>query len=64
MTRQLTSFDDGAMTLPAEELPDVAKAANEVVQEAGCSAAQLPHASPQRHGAVVGAPAGGWFATG
>ncbi len=27
-------FDDGAMTFPEEELPDVAKAAHEVVQEA------------------------------
>src|SRR6185436_13707488 len=28
------SFDSGAMTFPREELPDVAKAAQEVVQEA------------------------------
>lgn len=34
MTRYLISFDDGAMTFPEEELPDVAKAAREVVQEA------------------------------
>ena len=34
MTQYLISFDDGAMTFPEEELPDVAKAANEVVQEA------------------------------
>ncbi len=34
MTRYLISFDDGAMTFPEEELPDVAKAAHEVVQEA------------------------------
>ena len=34
MTRYLISFDDGAMTFPAEDLPDVAKAAHEVVQEA------------------------------
>jgi hypothetical protein len=34
MTRYLISFDDGAMTFPDEELPDVAKAAHEVVQEA------------------------------
>jgi hypothetical protein len=34
MTRYLISFDDGAMTFPEEELPDVARAAREVVQEA------------------------------
>jgi hypothetical protein len=32
MTRYLISFRDGAMTFPEEELPDVAKAAHEVVQ--------------------------------
>ena len=34
MTRYLISFDDGAMTFPEEDLPDVAKAAGEVVREA------------------------------
>src|SRR6266542_5812939 len=34
MTQYLISFDDGAMTFPEEELPDVAKAAHEVVREA------------------------------
>ena len=34
MTRYLISFDDGAMTFPEEDLPDVGKAAHEVVQEA------------------------------
>jgi hypothetical protein len=34
MRRYLISFDDGAMTFPEEELPDVDKAAHEVVQEA------------------------------
>jgi hypothetical protein len=34
MTRYLISFDDGAMTFPAEELPDVAEAAYAVVEEA------------------------------
>jgi hypothetical protein len=34
MTRYLISFDDGAMTFPQEELPDVAEAAHTVVQEA------------------------------
>ena len=34
MTRYLISFDDGAMTFPEEELPDVAEAAYAVVEEA------------------------------
>ena len=34
MARYLISFDDGWMTFPEEDLPDVAKAALEVVQEA------------------------------
>jgi hypothetical protein len=34
MTRYLISFDDGAMTFPAEDMPDVAEAAHKVVQEA------------------------------
>jgi hypothetical protein len=34
MTQYLISFDDGAMTFPEAELPDVAKAANAVAQEA------------------------------
>ena len=34
MTRYLISFDDGAMTFPEEDLPDVAKAAHDVVQQA------------------------------
>ena len=34
MARYLISFDDGAMTFPAAELPDVAEAAHRVVQEA------------------------------
>ena len=34
MTRYLISFNDGAMTFPEEDLPDVAKAAHEVVQAA------------------------------
>jgi hypothetical protein len=34
MTRYLISFDDGAMSFPEEELPDVAEAAHAVVHEA------------------------------
>ena len=34
MTRYLISFDDGAMTFPEEDLPDVSAAAHAVVDEA------------------------------
>jgi hypothetical protein len=34
MTQYLISFDDGDMVFPEEELPDVAKASQAVVQEA------------------------------
>ena len=34
MTRYLISFDDGTMMFPDEDLPDVDKAAHEVVQAA------------------------------
>ncbi|MFZ0168826.1 MAG: YciI family protein [Candidatus Dormiibacterota bacterium] len=34
MARYLISFDDGAMTFPEEELPDVDEAAHAVVKEA------------------------------
>jgi hypothetical protein len=34
MARYLISFDEGAMTFPEEDLPDVAEAAHAVVQEA------------------------------
>jgi hypothetical protein len=34
MTQYLISFDDGAMTFPDEDLPDVAKAPREVALEA------------------------------
>jgi hypothetical protein len=34
MARYLISFDDGAMTFPAAELPAVAEASHKVVQEA------------------------------
>ena len=34
MTRYLISFNDGDMTFPEEDLPDVARAARAVVQEA------------------------------
>lgn len=34
MTRYLISFNDGAMTFPEAELPDIARAAHAIVQEA------------------------------
>ncbi|MFD8078700.1 YciI family protein [Streptomyces sp. NPDC059718] len=34
MTRYLISFDDGAMTFPEEDLPEVAEASHQVVREA------------------------------
>ena len=34
MTRYLISFDDGAMSFPEEDLPEVAEASHKVVQEA------------------------------
>ena len=34
MTRYLISFDDGAMSFPEEQLPEVAEAAHAVVREA------------------------------
>ena len=34
MTRYLISFDDGTMTIPEEQLPEVAKASHHVVQQA------------------------------
>ncbi len=34
MTRYLIPFDDGAMTFPEEDLPEVARAAHEVVEAA------------------------------
>jgi len=34
MTKYLISFDEGAMTFPEEELPDVSDAAHAVVEEA------------------------------
>ena len=39
MARYLISFDDGAMTFPEEDLPDVAEAAFAVVEEARAAGA-------------------------
>jgi hypothetical protein len=39
MTQYLISFDDGAMTFPEEELPDVAEAAHAVAEAAKAAGA-------------------------
>ncbi len=55
MTRYLISFDDGAMTFPEEDLPDVAKASWEVVNEAKDAGASFKRrASPSRCPAASG----------
>ena len=51
MTRYLISFDDGAMTFPEEELPDVAKAAHDVVQEAKGAGVWVSEAGASSFGA-------------
>ena len=64
MTQYLIPFDDGAMTFPEEELPDVAEAAHAVVQEATDAgvwvfSAGLEHQVPSvvaTHGTVTDGP--------
>jgi hypothetical protein len=46
MARYLISFDDGAMTFPEEDLPDVAEAAHAVVQEANAAQDLTPAPDP------------------
>jgi hypothetical protein len=53
MTRYLISFDEGAMTFPAEELPDVAKAAHEVVEQAKDAGVWVFGAGVDGHGTRV-----------
>ena len=54
MTRYLISFDDGAMDhIPAEDLPDVGKAAHAVVQEAVNAGVWVFGAGLQRQRASV-----------
>jgi len=54
MTRYLISFDDGAMTFPEEDLPDVARAALKVVQEAQDAGVWSVQSSPGSGSAVPG----------
>ena len=53
MTRYLISFDDGAMTFPEEELPDVAKASHAVVDEAKAAGVWVTGAGVQRQRASI-----------
>lgn len=54
MTRYLISFNDGAMDhIPAEDMPDVAKAAHEVMQEAVNAGLWVYGAGLQRQRASV-----------
>jgi hypothetical protein len=52
MARYLIAFDDGDMTFPEEELPDVAKAAHAVVQEAKEAGAWVFGAGLEHHEVV------------
>ena len=53
MPRYLISFDDGAMTFPEEDLPEVAKAAHEVIQEAVTAGAWVFGAGLERQQASI-----------
>jgi hypothetical protein len=53
MTRYLISFDDGAMTFPDEDLPDVDKAAHEVLQEAKDAGVWVSGGGVQSHQASL-----------
>ena len=52
MTQYLIAFNDGDMTFPEEELPDVAKAAQAVVQEATEAGAWVFGAGLEHHDVV------------
>ena len=56
--RYLISFDDGAMTFPEEDLPDVAEASLEVVQQARNAGVWVFGAGIQSQRASVVAPDG------
>jgi hypothetical protein len=58
MTRYLISFDDRWMTFPAEELPDVAKAATDVVREAQDAGVWVYGAGLESQRASIVAPDG------
>ncbi|MFG2358717.1 YciI family protein [Streptomyces sp. NPDC048521] len=58
MTRYLISFDDGAMTFPEEELPEVAEASHKVVREAQDAGVWVFGGGLERQQASVVAPDG------
>jgi hypothetical protein len=58
MTRYLISFDDGTMTFPEEDLPDVARAAHAVVQEAQDAGAWVSGGGLSSQRASIVAPDG------
>jgi hypothetical protein len=58
MTRYLISFDDGAMTFPEEDLPDVARAAHEVVQAATDEGVWVFGGGVERQRAIIVSPDG------
>ena len=53
MTRYLISFDDGAMTFPEEELPEVAEASHAVVQAAKDAGVWIFGAGLERQRAAI-----------
>jgi hypothetical protein len=53
MARYLISFDDGAMSFPQEELPDVDEAAHAVVEEAKHAGVWVTGGGVQGHEASV-----------
>ena len=58
MSRYLISFDDGAMTFPEEDLPEVAEAAHEVVRAAKDAGVWVFGGGVERQQASVVAPDG------
>ena len=58
MARYLISFDDGAMSIPEEDLPDVDKAAHEVVRAAQDAGAWVFGGGVQSQRASIVAPDG------
>lgn len=53
MTRYLISFDDGAMSIPAEELPAVGEVAHAVVREAQDAGVWIFGGGVERQQAII-----------
>lgn len=58
MTRYLISFDDGWMTFPEEDLPDVSRAAHDVVSEAMAQGVWVTGGGLHTQQATIATPAG------